>query len=194
MLEDAKHSTQPDPFADLIASAGRTRYWRLTNAVEASVAVLDIAQTWQAPAPTDHQSDSTGGKEKPQKSKPKMRPEEHLVVLYMRDPSVATLESRSLPLRAEQEFGERYTDKSYRQTELYKEWRTALEENTRRHGRGWLEGDVLEAGLEIYGSKPGRSDKRGTLDPQHEAAVKAFLRDAGAATARARGRLADGGG
>jgi hypothetical protein len=131
---------------------------------------------------------------KQQRPKRKMRPEEHLVVLYMRDPSVARLESRAFPDKAEAEFGEHYSDKSYRETDLYGEWRTALEENTRRHGPGWLEGDVLEAGLEIYGAKPGRSDKRGTLDPKHEAAVKAFLRDTGAATARARARLADAGG
>jgi len=40
----------PGPFADLAATAGSTRYWRLSDAVEASIAVLDIAQT--PPGPT----------------------------------------------------------------------------------------------------------------------------------------------
>ena len=128
-----------------------------------------------------------------QTQKRKMRPEEHLVILYGRDPTVATLESRSLPAVAESQFGESYSDRAYRGTDLYVEWRASLEDSVRRHGPGWLEGDVLEAGLEIYGSKPGRSDKRRTIDAEHEAAVKAFFRDAANATARAKSRLADGG-
>jgi hypothetical protein len=128
-----------------------------------------------------------------QTQKRKMRPEEHLVILYGRDPTVATLESRSLPAVAESQFGESYSDRAYRGTDLYGEWRGSLEDSVRRHGSGWLEGDVLEAGLEIYGSKPGRSDKRRTMDAEHEAAVKAFFRDAANATARAKARLADGG-
>ncbi len=40
----------PGPFADLAATAGAARYWRLSDAVEASIAVLDIAQT--PPGPT----------------------------------------------------------------------------------------------------------------------------------------------
>jgi hypothetical protein len=40
-----------NPFGALILTAGPTRYWRLMDAIEASLAVLDIAQTWpQAPA------------------------------------------------------------------------------------------------------------------------------------------------
>jgi hypothetical protein len=35
-----------DPFAPLILTAGPTRYWRLMDAIEASLAVLDVAQTW----------------------------------------------------------------------------------------------------------------------------------------------------
>jgi hypothetical protein len=34
------------PFAPFILTAGQTRYWRLMDAIEASLAVLDIAQTW----------------------------------------------------------------------------------------------------------------------------------------------------
>jgi hypothetical protein len=37
------------PFAPLILAAGPTRYWKLTDAIEASLAVLDIAQTWSQP-------------------------------------------------------------------------------------------------------------------------------------------------
>jgi hypothetical protein len=111
----------------------------------------------------------------------------------MRDPKVATLESRDLPAAAEAALGEFFSDRSYRKTDLYKEWRAVLEETVRGHGRGWLEGDVLEAGLEIYGAKPGRSDKRPTLDRAHEAAVKGFLRDVTNAAARAKARLEDGG-
>ena len=122
-----------------------------------------------------------------------MRPEEQLILLYSRDPKVATLESRSLPNVAEKEFGYSYSGRVYRRTDLYKEWRTALEENTRHHGLGWLENDVLEAGLENYHSKPGRSDKRPTLDAKHEAAVREFIRDSAAATAGAKSRLQDGG-
>jgi hypothetical protein len=35
-----------DLFAAIGASAGPTRYWRLMDAIEASLAVLDVAQTW----------------------------------------------------------------------------------------------------------------------------------------------------
>lgn len=35
-----------DPFAAFILTAGPTRYWKLMDAIEASLAVLDIAQTW----------------------------------------------------------------------------------------------------------------------------------------------------
>jgi hypothetical protein len=34
------------PLAPLVLTAGPTRYWRLLDAIEASLAVLDIAQTW----------------------------------------------------------------------------------------------------------------------------------------------------
>lgn len=34
------------PFAALFLTAGPTRYWKLMDAIEASLAVLDIAQTW----------------------------------------------------------------------------------------------------------------------------------------------------
>ena len=34
------------PFAPFILTAGQTRYWKLMDAIEASLAVLDIAQTW----------------------------------------------------------------------------------------------------------------------------------------------------
>lgn len=134
-----------------------------------------------------------GSKGGPQKQKRRLRPEEHLVILYGRDPKVATLESRSLPDLAQEQLGESFSDRAYRETGLYKEWRTALEDSLSRHGQGWMEGDVLEAGLEIYGAKPGRSDKRKTLDTKHEAAVRAFLREAANATARAKQRLEDGG-
>ena len=134
-----------------------------------------------------------GRAQRSQTPKRKLRPEEHLCLLFMRDPKVATLESRALPAAAEAAFGESFSDRSYRETDLYGEWRAALEEAVRGHGRGWLEGDVLEAGLEIYGAKPGRSDKRPTLDRAHEAAVKGFLRDAANAAARAKARLEDGG-
>jgi hypothetical protein len=128
-----------------------------------------------------------------QTPKRKMRPEEHLYFLYLRDPKVATLESRALPDLAEAALGESFSDRYYRDTDLYREWRTALEETVHHHGEGWLEGDVLEAGLEIYGHKPGRSDKRPTLDRAHEAAVKDFLRDTMNATVRAQQRLENGG-
>ena len=203
----------PGPFAGLAATAGDTRYWKLTNVVEASLAVLDIALLSQEPAashpqtaaivridgdpeperepePRTAEANGNRGKGRPDR---KMRPEEQLLFLYLRDQRVATLESRSLPAVAEKEFGYCYTDRTYRETDLYDEWRIVLEENTRHHGKGWLEGDVLEAGLEIYGSKPGRSDKRRTLDAKHEAAVRAFIRDSAAATARAKARLEDGG-
>jgi hypothetical protein len=38
-----------DPSAPFILTAGTTRYWRLMDAIEASLAVLDIAQTWPQP-------------------------------------------------------------------------------------------------------------------------------------------------
>jgi hypothetical protein len=38
-----------DPFAPLLLTAGPTRYWKLMDAVEASLAVLDISQTWPQP-------------------------------------------------------------------------------------------------------------------------------------------------
>jgi hypothetical protein len=122
-----------------------------------------------------------------------MKPEEHLWLLYFRDPKVAAMESRSLPAVAQAVFGESFSDRYYRETRLYKEWRAALEETVRHHGLGRMEGDVLEAGLEIYAAKPGRSDKRSTLDHKHEAFVRDFLREAGNAAARAKARLADGG-
>jgi hypothetical protein len=130
------------------------------------------------------------GKGRPKR---KLRPEEHLLFLYLRDPKVATLESRLLPAAAEAALGEFFSDRSYRDTVLYREWRAALEDSVRRHGPGWMEGDILEAGLEIYATKPGRSDKRRTLDPKNEAAIRDFLRDAGNAAARARSRAEDGG-
>jgi hypothetical protein len=203
--------TDPGPLAGLAATAGDSRYWKLTNVVEASLAVLDIALLPQEPAaphpqtaaiaridgdpgpepePRTAEANGDQGKGRPDR---KMRPEEQLLFLYLRNPKVATLESRSLPAVAEKEFGYSYTDRAYRGTDLYDEWRIALEENTRHHGRGWLEGDVLEVGLEIYGSKPGRSDKRRTLDAKYEAAVRAFIRDSAAATARAKARIEDGG-
>ena len=40
----------PGPFVGLAATAGDTRYWKLTNVVEASLAVLDIALLPQEPA------------------------------------------------------------------------------------------------------------------------------------------------
>jgi len=131
-----------------------------------------------------------GGKKSQQR---KMRPEEHLWLLYFRDPKVATLESRSLPDLAEAELGESFCDRYYRNTDLYTEWRAALEETVHRHGLGWMEGDVLEAGLQIYAAKPGRSDKRSTLDSKYEAAVREFFREAGNAATRAKARLEDGG-
>ncbi len=201
----------PGPFAGLAATAGDTRYWKLTNVVEASLAVLDIALLPQEPAASHTQTasivridgapepepaaltaDANGdqGKGRPKR---KMRPEEQLLFLYLRNPKVATLDSRLLPAVAEKEFGYSYTDRAYRGTDLYDEWMFAKEENTRHHGKGWLEGDVLEAGLEIYGSKPGRSDKRRTLDAKHEAAVRDFIRESAAATVRAKARIEDGG-
>jgi hypothetical protein len=201
----------PGPFAGLAATAGDTRYWKLTNVVEASLAVLDIALLPQEPAASNPQTaaivriDGDPGPESEARTaeangdqdkgrpKRKMRPEEHLLVLYFRDPKVATLESRSLPSVAEVAFGEQFTDRAYRDTVLYGEWRAALLETVRRHGPGWLEGDVLEAGLQIYAAKPGRSDKRRTFDHKYEAPVRDFLRDAGNAAARARARLEDGG-
>lgn len=41
-----------DQLFALAAAAGQTRYWRLTNAVEASLAVLDLAESVVAPAPS----------------------------------------------------------------------------------------------------------------------------------------------
>jgi len=46
----------PGPFADLAATVGAARYWRLADAVEASIAVLDIAQTPPGPTQTGHQT------------------------------------------------------------------------------------------------------------------------------------------
>lgn len=144
------------------------------------------------PKPAARTADENGdrGKGRPKR---KMRPEEHLWLLYFRDPKVATLESRSLPDLAEAELGESFCDRYYRDTGLYTEWRAALEETVHRHGLGWMEGDVLEAGLQIYAAKPGRSDKRSTLDSKHEAAVRDFFREAGNAATRAKARLEDGG-
>lgn len=180
----------PGIFAALAETAGPTRYWKLVDAVEASLAVMDLAQLQQEPAACAAEANGDRGKGR---LKRKMRPEEHLILLYLRDPKVATLESRSLPDVAKAAFGESFTDRAYRDTVVYGEWRTALEETVCHHGKGWLEGDVLEAGLEIYGAKPGRSDKRSTWDAKHEAAVKAFMRDSAAATSRAKVRLEDGG-
>jgi len=201
----------PGPFVGLAATAGDTRYWKLTNVVEASLAVLDIALLPQEPAvahpktvaivridgdpepePEARTAKATGDQGKDRTNR-KLHPEEQLCYLYSRDPKVATLESRSLPAVAEKEFGYSYSDRTYRGTDLYREWRIDLEENTRHHGRGWLVGDVLEAGLEHYGAKPGRSDKRSTFDLKYEAVVKAYIRDSVAATARAKARSADGG-
>ena len=135
------------------------------------------------------------GDERQSRPKRKMRPEEQLFILYGRDQRVATLESRSLPAAVEAAFGkgESYTDRCYRDTELYRDWRGALADAAKKCGPGWMEGDMIEAGLEIYGNKPGRSDKRRTLDAKQDAAVRAFFRDADNATARAKARIADGG-
>jgi hypothetical protein len=47
--------TSPGPLEPLAKTAGDTRYWQLEDAVEASLAVLDIAQTGRGPAPIDKQ-------------------------------------------------------------------------------------------------------------------------------------------
>lgn len=57
VLHRAKLHPGEDSLADAFAaSAGATRYWKLANAVEASLAVLDIAQTRREPTPTGHQT------------------------------------------------------------------------------------------------------------------------------------------
>jgi hypothetical protein len=152
-----------------------------------SIVRVDCAPESEAPAVGAADDEGKG------RPKRKMKPEEHLWLLYFRDPKVAAMESRSLPAVAQAVFGESFSDRYYRETRLYKEWRAALEETVRHHGLGRMEGDVLEAGLEIYAAKPGRSDKRSTLDHKHEAFVRDFLREAGNAAARAKARLADGG-
>ena len=50
MLWHAKSRAKQDPYAWLIASAGNTRYWQLADAVEASLAVLDIVLIQQETA------------------------------------------------------------------------------------------------------------------------------------------------
>jgi hypothetical protein len=45
-VSNAATDPSNDPFAALLLTAGPTRYWRLIDAIEASLAVLDIAQTW----------------------------------------------------------------------------------------------------------------------------------------------------
>jgi hypothetical protein len=50
-----------DPLAPLLLTAGPTRYWKLMDAVEASLAVLDIAQTWpQSPPGADSTLTASG--------------------------------------------------------------------------------------------------------------------------------------
>jgi hypothetical protein len=52
LLSRAKGQPGRDPLDDaLVAAAGDTRYWKLTNVVEASLAVLDIALLPQEPGP-----------------------------------------------------------------------------------------------------------------------------------------------
>lgn len=63
-----------DPFAPLILTAGPTRYWKLMDAVEASLAVLDIAQTWPQPEAEAGATPPASGKT-PDKTKPKRRGE-----------------------------------------------------------------------------------------------------------------------
>jgi hypothetical protein len=59
------------PFAALFLTVGPTRYWKLMDAIEASLAVLDIAQTWpQAPpdaAPTPPASGQPTDETKPKR-------------------------------------------------------------------------------------------------------------------------------
>jgi hypothetical protein len=62
------------PFAPLILTAGQTRYWKLMDAVEASLAVLDIAQTWPQPEADADATPPASGKT-PDKTKPKPRGE-----------------------------------------------------------------------------------------------------------------------
>jgi hypothetical protein len=50
LLSGAKSRPGRDPLESLIAAAGETRYWKLADAVEASLAALDIAQTRHAAA------------------------------------------------------------------------------------------------------------------------------------------------
>ena len=53
MVLNPKHWAKQDPFAPLIAAAGNTRYWQLADAVEASLAAVDIALIRQEPAAVD---------------------------------------------------------------------------------------------------------------------------------------------
>ena len=50
MVLNPKHWAKQDPFAPLIAAAGNTRYWQLADAVEASLAAVDIALIRHEPA------------------------------------------------------------------------------------------------------------------------------------------------
>jgi hypothetical protein len=158
---------------------------RLGGAIETNTPSVVSCNAKQSPPPSRTQSGD--------KPRPKLRPEEHLLLLYERDPKVATLESRALPALAERELGESYTDRTYRGTDLYTAWRNALQQIVSRYGEGWLEGDVLEAGLEIYGSKPGRSDKRRTPDATCDAAARDFFRKVANATVDAKSRRDEGG-
>jgi hypothetical protein len=58
-----------DPLAPLLLTAGPTRYWKLMDAVEASLTVLDISQTWPQPeaGATPPASGKTPGKTKPRR-------------------------------------------------------------------------------------------------------------------------------
>lgn len=51
LLSGTKGRPGRDPLGGLIAAAGETRYWKLDDAVEASLAALDIAQTRHAATP-----------------------------------------------------------------------------------------------------------------------------------------------
>ena len=194
-IRNEKHRAKQGLFASLIAAAGNTRYWQLADAVEASLAALDIAANWQEPAAVGLETATPIDSRRKvdvvvplKKQKYKLNPKEQLVILYERDPKVATLASPMLPGIAKKAFGKSYCAKAYANTALYKRWRALLKEHNRYNAKGWLDVDALEEGLEIYTGKPGRSDKRGTTDPKHEAAVTAFFREPANVTVQAKAR------
>jgi hypothetical protein len=90
-----------DPFAPLVLTAGPTRYWKLMDAIEASLAVLDIAQTWPQPeaaSTTSPTAAATNERRRPSRSTKKIDVDHHL----------GRLESR-MRKKFEAEFGKSET-------------------------------------------------------------------------------------